>query len=154
MAQEENLLTKEGLEKLRKELADLKNNKLPKTVERLSVARGQGDLSENSEYTSARDELAFIEDRISELEKILKNAKTLASTKGSKTVSFGSKIILKMNGKKVTFFIVSEFESDPLKKKISPQSPIGRALIGKKRGETVLVETPNGKFKYKILAIE
>lgn len=149
-----SLLTNEGLEKLKNEYNDLKNKKLKKAVERLATARDQGDLTENSEYTAARDALSFIEERIYQLEKILKNVKTISGKKNSKVVEVGSKVTLAMNNKKITFIIVSELESDPIARKISPQSPIGMALMAKKKGDKVIVNVPDGKMEYKILAIE
>lgn len=149
-----NFLTKEGTEKLKREYYELKTVKLPKLVERLSLARSQGDLTENSEYSAAKEELAFVEDRIAELERILKNVKTLSLRTKSKTVNIGSRVSLEGNGKKEKFLIVSEIESDPSKGKISFKSPIGKALIGKRKGEEVIVEVPLGKIKYKILSIE
>jgi len=149
-----SLLTNEGLEKLKNEYNDLKNNKLKKAVERLATARDQGDLTENSEYAAARDALSFIEERIYQLEKILKNVRTISGKKNSKVVEVGSKVTLAMNNKKITFIIVSELESDPIARKISPQSPIGMALMAKKKGDKVIVNVPDGKMEYKILAIE
>ena len=150
-----NLITKEGLEKLKIEYDELKNKKLPKSIERLANARSQGDLTENSEYAAAREELDFIEDRIAEFEKVLRNAKAMDSkTKGNGFIEVGSKVTLKYNGKKIVYFIVSEIESDPIQKKISLQSPIGKALIGKKKGDEVNVLVPAGKIKYQILEIE
>lgn len=150
----QNFLTKEGLEKLRKEYEELKNNKLPKAIERVSLARMQGDLTENSEYAMAKEELSFIEDRITELENILKNAKTVSPNANKNQVNIGSKVTIVKDGKKEVFFIVSDFESNPAERKISLKSPIGKALFGKKKGDEVIVETPDGPFKYKILIIE
>lgn len=149
-----SLLTNEGLERLKNEYNDLKKNKLKKAVERLATARDQGDLTENSEYAAARDALSFIEERIYQLEKILKNVKTISGKKNSKVVEVGSKVTLATDNKKITFIIVSKLESDPIARKISPQSPIGMALMAKKKGDKVIVNVPDGKMEYKILAIE
>lgn len=147
------VLTKEGLVQLKKEHDELVNKKRPELVVRLSNARGQGDLSENSEYASARQDLAFIDGRIAELEVVINEAKVIASHPRSK-VDVGCKVTLHVNGKKDTYTIVGEWEADPTLKKISHSSPLGRALLGKKVGEKVEVEAPVGKINYKILSIE
>ncbi len=147
------IMTREGLEELKKEYEELVNKKRPEIVARLTVARGQGDLSENSEYAAARQDLTFIDGRIAEVEKLMHEAKVVASHSKTK-VDVGCKVTLHINGKKEIFTIVGEWEADPSQKKISHSSPLGRALIGKKIGETVEVEAPVGKIIYKILRIE
>ncbi len=148
-------LTKEGLDTLRSELEELLNVKRPKLVERLANARSQGDLSENSDYQSAREELEFLDGRIDELEEVLKNADVVSTNgKGNGGVGLGTKVTLKANGKQTIFDIVGEWEADPVNKKISHDSPLGVALLGKKVGEKVEVEAPAGKVAYEILAIE
>jgi transcription elongation factor GreA len=147
------VLTKEGLAQLKKEHDELVNKKRPELVARLANARGQGDLSENSEYASARQDLAFIDGRIAELEVVINEAKVIASHPRTK-VDVGCKVTLHVNGKKDTYTIVGEWEADPTLKKISHSSPLGRALLGKKVGEKVEVEAPVGKVLYKILSIE
>jgi len=139
-------LTKEGLVKLKAELGELTDEKRPKLVERLAYARSQGDLSENSDYQSAREELEFLDGRIDELTEVTKTAKV--SDGG------GTKITVKLNGKKSIFDIVGEWEADPMNKKISDKSPLGLALLGKKPGEKVEVEAPAGKVVYEILGVE
>lgn len=150
-------LTKEGLIQLKKEYEKVTNVKRPKAVERISIARGLGDLSENSEYTAAREELSFIDGRIEELEQILANAKVIREgnvAKGKKgAVKLGSKVTLKVNGRKEAFTVVGEWEADPTEKKISHDSPLGRALLGKAVGEKVEVEAPAGKIVYAIVSI-
>lgn len=146
------LLTSDGLASLKKERDELENVKRPALVERIATARGQGDLSENSEYTAAREELAFVDGRIAELKLILHEAKVVS--RHSKTyVAVGCKVTLTVKGKKEFFTIVGEWEADPLQKKISHSSPLGTALMGKKVGEEIDVEAPAGKIKYKILSI-
>lgn len=147
------VLTKEGLSQLKKEHEELVNIKRPEVVARLAVARGQGDLAENSEYAAARQDLAFIDGRIVELEAVINEAKIIGSHPKSK-IDVGCKVTLHVNGKKDTFTIVGEWEADPTAKKISHSSPLGRALLGKKVGEKVEVEAPVGKILYKILSIE
>ncbi len=148
------LLTKEGLEELKRELDELTNAKRPDAVKRVTAAREQGDLAENSEYAAARDDLSFIDGRIVELEEILHEAK-LISTKHSKTqVDVGCRVTLHINGNEDVYLIVGEWEANPKDKKISHSSPLGKALMGKKVGEVIEVEAPAGKIKYKIIAIE
>lgn len=149
------VLTKEGLEKLQNELEELKNIKRTEAVQRVAKAREMGDLSENAEYASARDELAFIDGRIAELEELLVSVKVADASGGKKgTVGLGCKVTVHLDGKKDTFTVVGEWEANPLEKKISHESPLGKALLGKKVGEKVEVDAPAGKIVYKILDIE
>jgi len=147
-------LTAQGLEKLKKELEQLVSVKRPKIVERLSYARSQGDLSENSDYTNAKEELAFTDGRIEKLQEVITTAEVVKSGANGDGIGVGTKITVKTNGNKIIFEMVGEWEADPMNKRISPESPIGQALLGKKVGEKVEVEAPAGKLKYEILAIE
>jgi transcription elongation factor GreA len=150
-------LTKQGLEELNSEYDELVKNKRPQVVERLAVARDMGDLSENAEYTAARDELSFIDTRIGELEDLLKKVtiiKEKPQGKKNKIVNLGSTVTVQMDGKKVAFTIVGEWESDPADKKISNESPLGKALIGKTEGGNIEINAPAGKMTYKIISIE
>ena len=147
-------VTKEGLENLKSEHDELTNTKRPKLVDRLAHARSQGDLSENSDYQNARDELEFLDGRISELDIVLKHAVVVKSYGKKGQISFGTKVTLQWNGKKQEFHIVGEWEADPAEQKISHTSPLGQSLIGKKVGENVQVEAPAGKITYKILSID
>ena len=147
-------LTQDGLNKLQEELKILIEVKRPTTVERLSKARAMGDLSENSEYTAAKEELAFVEGRVKEIEEILKNAEVVENQTNGLEISLGSQITVEANGEKDMFTIVGEFEADPMAKKLSSTSPIGKALIGKKMNDTVIVEVPSGKITYKVLSIK
>lgn len=146
-------LTKEGFQNLQKELDELVDVKRPKLVERLAYARGQGDLAENSDYINAREELEFLDGRISELSDVLKNASVVKGKNGKGAVDIGTKVTVKVNGQKHVFDIVGEWEADPVNKKISPNSPLGSALVGKKVGEKAHVEAPAGKVTYEVLAI-
>lgn len=147
-------LTKEGLKKLKDELKELKKEKLPKLIKRVKRARDFGDLSENAEYSSAREDLAFVEGRADELEEILNKAKVIRKVKkGKKTISLGSKIKVKVNGEEHEFTVVGEWEADPSAKKISVSSPLGKLLLGKKKGDEVEVKAPVGKLTYTILKI-
>lgn len=149
-------LTKQGLLTLRNELEELRDVKRPKLVERLANARSQGDLSENSDYQSAKEELEFLDGRIDELEEVVKNASVVSgSTKtGESGIGVGTKVTVKVNGVKTVFDIVGEWEADPVNKKIAHDSPLGLALAGKKVGEKVEVAAPAGNIQYEILAVE
>jgi transcription elongation factor GreA len=149
-------LTKEGLEELRKEHTDLAKGKRPQTVQRLTDARNQGDLSENAEYVAAREELAFIDGRIDELEEILKQVVIITDSPKSVAgaVKLGSEVTVKINGKSEVYRVVGEWEADPTEKKISHESPLGKALIGKKIGEKVEVDAPAGKIAYTVVSIQ
>lgn len=147
-------ITKQGLISLQKELDELVDVKRPKLVERLSYARSQGDLAENNDYASAKEELEFMDGRISELEEVLKNAKVVTYSGKGNGVAIGTTVTVKYNGNKNVFEIVGEWEADPANKKISHESPLGKALCGKKVGEKVRVEAPAGKVTYEILEIK
>jgi transcription elongation factor GreA len=147
------VVTKEGLDALKAEYEELVNVKRPEAVTRLATARDQGDLSENSEYTDAKQSLSFIDGRIAELEVVLHDVKVV-TTHAKGQVDVGCKVTLHINGKKEEFTVVGEWEADPASKKISHESPLGKALLGKKVGEKVEVEAPAGKILYKILSIE
>lgn len=147
------MLTKQGLDELKAEYDELINVKRPAVVTRLSDARDLGDLSENSEYAAAKQDLVFIDGRIAELEEILHSAKVITGHKKGQ-VDVGCKVTLHINGKKEVFTVVGEWEADPKEKKISHSSPLGKALLGKKVGDKVEVEAPAGRLSYKILHIE
>lgn len=150
-------LTKEGLEELKKEHEELTEKRRPEVLARVSQARNMGDLSENAEYVAAREELSFIDGRIEELEEMLKQVSIIhenSKGNGKGVIKLGSKVILHIDGKKEEFTVVGEWEADPTEKKISHESPLGKALIGKKVGEMVEVTAPAGKIRYKILDIK
>src|SRR3990170_712495 len=130
-------ITKQGFISLQGELDTLSNEKRPKLVERLAFARTQGDLMENSDYHNAKDELEFLDGRISELDDVLKNAEVVHAGSNGSGISVGTKVTLKVNGKEHVYHIVGEWEADPTQKKISHTSPLGQALIGKNVGEKV-----------------
>jgi transcription elongation factor GreA len=148
-------LTKEGLEDLKKEYVELSKVKRPDVLARVSQARSMGDLSENAEYVAAREELSFIDGRIDELEELVKQAVPIQEShaKGNFVVKLGSTVTVHIKGKKEVFTVVGEWEADPKDKKISHESPLGKALIGKKVGEKVEVEAPAGKLAYTIVAV-
>lgn len=150
------LLTDEGLLKLEEELEYLKTQKRKEVAEKIKHARGFGDLSENSEYDEAKDEQAKVELRIVELEKMLKNAKVIdESDINLSVVSVGTKLTLHdiEYDEKLEYTIVGSTEANPAEGKISDESPVGKALLGRKKGETVDIETPGGTVKFKILKI-
>lgn len=147
-------LTKKGFEDLQKEYDEMLNKRRPEVVERLSAAREMGDLSENAEYTAAREELAFIDGRLEELEELLKQAELIADDHhATQSVGLGSQVVIKIGEKKETFTVVGEWEADPVEKKISHESPLGKALLGKAVGDEIEVEAPVGKMLYKIVSI-
>lgn len=153
--QKELFLTQEGLDELKKELDELKLVKRPEVINALKDARAQGDLSENAEYDAARTEQAIVESRIKELEVMLDNAKVITKTK-SDVVSLGSKVTLKYieEDEEEEYTIVGSKEADPFENKISNESPIAKAILGLKVGETVSVDSPNGKYDVKIISIK
>ncbi len=152
------LLTKEGLEKLKTELEYLKTTKRKEVAKRLKEAIAYGDLSENSEYEEAKNEQAFVEGRIIELEKMIKNAKIISDKHdGDIKVQIGTTVTIENltdKSKAETYTIVGSTEANSLNNKISNESPIGYSLIGKKKGEIVRVEVPAGVYEYKILDLK
>ena len=157
MAEKKNILTYAGLTKLEKELEDLKVNKRAEVAEKIKEAREQGDLSENAEYDAAKDEQRDIEARIEEIENILKNAEVVDEDDvDTKKISVGCKVTIldKEYDEELEFKIVGSTEASSLNGMISNESPLGSALIGKKVGNVVTVESQAGPMKYKVLAIE
>jgi len=151
---DEILLTAKGYAELEEELNDLRINKRAENVQAIKEARSHGDLSENSEYDAARDEQAKIEARIQELEYKLEHA-TIIANSDSDCVNVGSKVtVMYMDGEdEETYDIVGSLEADVFNNKISNESPIGAAIIGKKVGDVVAVTGPNGSFDVKITKI-
>ncbi|MBI4948287.1 transcription elongation factor GreA [Candidatus Berkelbacteria bacterium] len=147
------LMTGEGLEKLQVELKELTEVKRPEIVNRIKVAKALGDLSENAEYTSAKEEQSFVEGRIQELEELLKHAKVVEGN-NSDSIGIGSYIDFEVDGDKDSFELVGSTESDPDNGKISIDSPVGQALLGHRVGDVVSVQTPDGAISYKILAVK
>ncbi|HUW22132.1 MAG TPA: transcription elongation factor GreA [Candidatus Bathyarchaeia archaeon] len=148
-------LTTEGLNDLKSEFVRLKDEKRPEIVERLAVARDQGDLSENQEYSRAREDLALIDGRIDEIRDVIANAVVIKG-KGSngECVGIGSKVTVQLDNQEIVFHLVGEWEADPSSQKISHKSPLGQKLLGKKSGAEVEVEAPIGKLIYRIIRIE
>jgi transcription elongation factor GreA len=147
-------VTKERLEEFKAELEQLKSTKRQEVANRLKQAKEYGDLSENSEYAEAREEQANVETRISELEDLLKNAVLITMSEGGETVQVGSTIIVKKGDKSFTYTIVGSYEAKPEEGKISDESPLGKAFLKCKAGESVTVTTPAGAMAYEIVKIE
>jgi transcription elongation factor GreA len=145
-------LTKEGVEELKAELESLTVQRAP-IAERIKTAREFGDLAENAEYTSARQEQERVEGRIAEIEHILQNVEIIKKPKGNSSVQLGSRVTLKNDGKTKEFQVVGTVEADPLNGKISDHSPIGQALLGKKVGDAVELKNPTETTSYKIIEI-
>lgn len=155
MSKEKELyLTEEGLEEIKKELDELKLVKRPEIINALKDARAQGDLSENAEYDAARTEQAIVESRIKDLEVMLERAVVITKV-DTDVVSIGTKVTLEYVDDEDTeeYSIVGSQEADPFTNKISNESPIAKAIMGLKVGTIVSVESPNGKYDVKILAI-
>ncbi|EGL19698.1 MULTISPECIES: transcription elongation factor GreA [Paenibacillus] len=157
MSEKEVLLTQEGLKKLEEELEHLKSVKRREVAERIKVAIGYGDISENSEYEDAKNEQAFIEGRVITLEKMLRNARIVNLDEVDiNTVNVGSIVTLKdlEFGDLVEYTIVGTAESDPFLNKISNESPVGKAILGKQKGAKVDVTVPAGVIQYEIMDIK
>ena len=157
MNDKKNYLTAEGFADLKKEYEELSKLKRPEIVNRVAQARDMGDLSENAEYSAAREELSFIDGRIEELEELLKQAiviKEEKKTSGVRVIAIGSKVSLTCNNKQEDYTLVGEWEANPTAKKISHESPLGKALLGKSIGAKVEVEAPAGKIIYTIVSIK
>ena len=148
------ILTEEGLADLKAELKDLKEVQMPRVVARIANARDQGDLSENSDYHSALDEQAMLNARIDQIEDVIDRAKVVKEQSGH-LVTLGSKVQLHLinTNNKFTYSLVGQYESDPKEGKISIESPVGKSLLGKQKGDRVLVETPAGKMEYLIINV-
>lgn len=154
--EKETFVTEEGLQKLKDELDYLITEKRKEVVERIKTARSFGDLSENSEYDAAKDEQAFVEGRIVQLEKMIRNAQIIDSSKDTgDTVSIGKTVVIQEqpDGEHEEYTIVGSTESDPLQGKISNDSPMAQSLLGKRVGDEVQVHTPVGDITMKIIEI-
>lgn len=152
--QKELYLTQEGLDEIKKELDELKLVRRPEVITALKDARAQGDLSENAEYDAARTEQAIVESRIKELEVMIENAIVITNV-NTDVVSIGTKVTLEYidEEEEEEYSIVGSQEADPFTNKISNESPIAKAIMGLKVGSVVSVDSPNGKYDVKILAI-
>ena len=149
-------MTQAGKDKLEQELEYLKSVKRKEVVERIKIARSFGDLSENSEYDSAKEEQAFVEGRITTLENMIRNAKIIAEVEMADSVTLGSSVtfVELPDGEEETYSIVGSAEADPFEGKISNDSPIAKSLLGKKVGDQVSVQTPGGEMSVRIVSIK
>ena len=144
-------ITESGQRELERELDELKSRR-GEIADKIAAARDFGDLSENAEYDAAREAQGLLETRITEIETILQNASIIQAGNGS-TVVLGSTVELEANGKAVTYTVVGPVEADPLEGKVSNESPIGQALMGKAVGDTVTISTPKGELAYTVVAL-
>lgn len=151
---EEIVLTSQGLKKLKSELENLKNNKRKEIAARISEAKEYGDVTENAEYEDAKNDQAFVEGRISELEYMIKNAKIISSKACKDKVGIGCKVVISSDGAKETYQITGSNEADPAEGKISVDSPLGHALIDKVVGDVVKVSVPEGEKQFRIVEIK
>ena len=145
--------TPEGYKSLLEELELLVKTKRPTGVIRLGKARLMGDLSENSEYVAAKEDLSYIEGRVKEIEELIRRAEVI-EPKNNSGIVIGVDVTVEKEGTAETYSIVGEFEADPMQKKLSSTSPIGKALMGKKVGDVVNIEVPAGTIHYKITKIQ
>lgn len=154
MDKKEIYLTEKGLDEIKKELDFLKLEKRPEVILALKEARAQGDLSENSEYDAARNEQALVESKIAELEKMVENAVVIKEV-DTDEVSIGTSVKIEYvdDGETESYMVVGSKEADPFENKISNESPIAQAIMGKKIGDVVSVASPNGQYSVKILEI-
>ncbi len=152
---QENFITKEGLNELKKELENLTVNVRPEVINAIKEARALGDLSENAEYHAAREKQGQIESRIRELEYLIENA-TIIEEGLSNEVTIGSTVEIKYieDDEIETYKIVGSTEADPFENKISNESPIAKVILGKKVGDIVLVESPNGNYQVEVISIK
>lgn len=158
MAEEKSYyMTQEGKEKLEEELNYLKTERRQEVVERIKIARGFGDLSENSEYDAAKEEQAFVETRIGQVEKMIRNAIIIENdNQNPDIVSLGNSVTFQElpDGDEETYSIVGSAESDPFEGKISNDSPMAKSLLGHEKGDEVSVSTPGGDMQVKIVHVE
>ncbi|MBY0433247.1 MAG: transcription elongation factor GreA [Cyclobacteriaceae bacterium] len=156
MASKTSYYTKEGLEKLKNELSHLKTKGRADIARQIAEARDKGDLSENAEYDAAKDAQGHLEAKIAQLEELMGNARLIDESKlDASTVSILSKVTIKnkKNGASVTYILVSEEEADLKTGKISTQSPIGKGLLGKKKGDVAKIKTPAGELEFEVTNI-
>lgn len=146
-------ISKEKLEELKKEVELLETTERRKIAQKIGQAARQGDISDSADFTEAKEAQAFLEGKIERLKKIIAEAVLINNTQKPNKISVGSAVVVETFGKKERFEIVGSADANPLKGKISANSPLGSALIGKKVGDNVSVETPKGKVEYKVIEI-
>ncbi len=149
MAEKVHYLSQESLEALKKEYEDVKYNRIPNVANKINEAKQQGDLSENAEYHQAKEEMAWAQGRLLELENIIGNAQIIEKNKSDK-IGLGNTVVVEINKIEKTYQIVGAQEVDPINGKISNESPLGNAFLGHKAGDKVEVQTPAGLQNYEI----
>jgi transcription elongation factor GreA len=151
-------LTQEGFDEIARELMELEEVKLPEVIRRVETARQYGDLSENAEYHSAKEDQELTETRIADLKAVIHNAVIVTTKAKAGVVGLGSEVTVSVKSskskKKATYHLVGEFEADPKSGKISSVSPLGKALMGKKKGDKITVEVPAGKMEYEVIEVK
>ncbi len=147
-------MSQDKLDQLKTELVELQRVKIPGLAKRIDDARQMGDLSENAEYHAAREDMAWTQSREKEIKAILDEAEVISSQSGKHTVTIGSTIVVKIDGQEKTYTIVGGQEADPTVGKISNESPLGSAFLGKKEGDKVKARLPKGEMEYKIVEIK
>jgi|SRR3989338_2056057 len=147
-------ISEEGLEKLKKELNELKTVKRKEIADRLEAAKALGDLSENAEYQEAKEAQSLIEAQIAEMEERLRNVRMIGKVRSQDYVEVGSTVILRSENGEEEYTIVGSAEADPAASKISNESPIGKAALGRKRGDKFEVKTPGGHVSYQLISIK
>ena len=150
-------LTKEGFQELQEELKELVEVKMPVVIKRIAVARDKGDLSENTEYQNAKEDKEIIDARISEIEDVLKRSEVVSKTRSKTQIGVGSEVVVQMKSdksKKMKITIVGEFEGDVDQGKISIVAPMGKALLGKRQGDEVVVMAPAGELVYVVESVK
>jgi transcription elongation factor GreA len=155
MAEKEMFLTPDGLRRLEEELEYLKTTKRKEVAERIKQAKAFGDLSENSEYEDAKNEQAFVEGRILALEQMLRNAKVIQGNGAANEVAIGSRVRVRDlgTGEECEYWIVGSAEADPAQARISNESPVGRALLGRRPGDVVEVQVPAGSLRLEVVSL-
>jgi transcription elongation factor GreA len=146
-------VTQEKFDSLKAELKDLQENKTLELANRIDEARQNGDLSENAEYHQAREDLSWVQGRIKEIDLILRNSEIIKKGSSGGVVDVGSTLDVEINGKSRTFSIVGAQEADPMNGKISNESPLGSAFLGKKKGDKITITVPAGEQEYKIKSV-
>jgi transcription elongation factor GreA len=150
--QKSYVITKDGLEKLKRELQDLRSVRRPEIADRIAKAKELGDLSENAEYHDAKEALAFLEGRILEIEDFIAHAKVTEAV-STEAVNVGCRVRCRVNGKEKEYLIVGSNESDPAHGRISNESPLGKSLLGRKKGDAFESTVPSGTMRYEIIDI-
>lgn len=153
MTDKKKVLTPEGLEKLQQELHKLKAVDRPAVIKRIAEARELGDLSENADYQDAREQQSFIDGRIQELEDLIKNSDIVSNQEYKDVVQLASRVKVMLGQQEVEYEIVGSNEADPLQGKISVESPVGSALLGRRKNDEFIISTPGGEIKCRIIAV-